>query len=211
MKREMKREMKRNPGKKIYMLGLAVCLILMGLQTVCLGEELQVKLSKETYVYDGNFHMPTVRITDQDGNPVDVKQFEIMQPKSAQAVGKYDIIVRKKDGSKSAETLSFQIIPKATQLKQVKSDESGLQVTWNQTKQTLSGFQLQYATDQKFRRNRRTLTIRNGKAVRKVIKKGETQETYYVRIRGYQNVKYNGKTIKLYSNWSKVKKIRMKS
>lgn len=203
--------MKRNPGKKKCMLGLAVCLMLMGLQTVCFGEELQVKLSKETYVYDGNFHMPTVRITDQDGNAADVKQFEIMQPKSAQAVGKYDIIVRKKDGSKSAETLSFQIIPKATQLKQVKSDESGLRVTWNQTRQALSGYQLQYAIDQKFRCNRRMLTVKNGKSVSKVIKKVETQETYFVRIRGYQNVKYHGKTIKLYSNWSKVKKIRMKN
>ena len=36
------------------------------------------------------------------------------------------------------------------------------------------------------------------------------KKKYYVRIRTYKNVKFNGKTVKVYSSWSKSKSVKTK-
>ncbi|MDD6620781.1 MAG: hypothetical protein PUE75_06810 [Eubacteriales bacterium] len=44
----------------------------------------------------------------------------------------------------------------------------------------------------------------------KTIKNLKSKKKYYVRIRTYKNVKLNGKTVKVYSSWSKVKSVKTK-
>ncbi|WP_243060478.1 hypothetical protein [Dorea sp. AF24-7LB] len=56
----------------------------------------------------------------------------------------------------------------------------------------------------------KTSTISNNKTVSKTVTKLTAKKTYYVRVRTYKNVKVNGKTMKLYSGWSTVKKTTVK-
>lgn len=44
----------------------------------------------------------------------------------------------------------------------------------------------------------------------KKISKLKAKKTYYVRIRTYKTVKVDGKSTRIYSDWSKVKKVTTK-
>ena len=78
-------------------------------------------------------------------------------------------------------------------------------VKWKkQTKQT-TGYQIQYSTKKKFTSGTKTATIKKNKTTSKKITKLNKNKKYYVRIRTYKTVKVNGKSIKIYSSWSKVK------
>lgn len=67
----------------------------------------------------------------------------------------------------------------------------------------INGYQIQYATNSKFTRGRKTVIIKNKTAASKTIKKLKRKKTYYVRIRAYKKLK--GRTY--FSKWSS-KKIR---
>ena len=63
----------------------------------------------------------------------------------------------------------------------------------------IKGYQIQLATDKKFKKNKKTVTISKQKTTKTTVKKLKAKKKYYVRIRTYKNVKYKGKTIKVYS------------
>ncbi len=65
------------------------------------------------------------------------------------------------------------------------------------------GYQIQYSTNKKFKKGNKSA---NTTKLSKTVKKLKSKKKYYVRIRTYRKV--NGK--KIYSNWSKVKNIKIK-
>ena len=65
------------------------------------------------------------------------------------------------------------------------------------------GYQIQYALDRKFKKSKKTKNISKSSYVIKKLKK---KKTYYIRVRAY--VIINGK--KVYGNWCKAKKIKIK-
>ena len=73
----------------------------------------------------------------------------------------------------------------------------------------VDGYQVQYSTDKKFKKNTKTVTIKKNKTST-TVKKLKANKKYYVRVRTYKNVKVNGKTKKVYSSWSKVKSVKTK-
>lgn len=73
-----------------------------------------------------------------------------------------------------------------------------------------TGYQIQYARNKKFTKNVKYRTIAGKKNVKKTIQKLKSKKTYYVRVRTYKQVSYNGKKIKICSEWSKIKKIKVK-
>ena len=48
------------------------------------------------------------------------------------------------------------------------------------------------------------------RATSKAVSKLKAKKKYYVRIRTYKTVKINGKSVKLYSVWSKAKTVMTK-
>ncbi len=96
--------------------------------------------------------------------------------------------------------------PKKTSIKKVTSPKKKqIKVTWNK-KSSVTGYQVQYATNKKFTKNKKTVTIKKASTTSKTIKGLKSKKTYYVRVRTYKTV--NGK--KIYSNWSTVKKVTTK-
>ena len=69
------------------------------------------------------------------------------------------------------------------------------------SKSRITGCQIQVATNKKFTKNKKTVTVKGYKKTSKTIKKLKAKKKYYVQVRTYKKV---GK-VKYYSSWSKTK------
>lgn len=83
--------------------------------------------------------------------------------------------------------------------------EKAVVVTWKKVK-NVSGYEVQLATDKKFKKNKKKINIKKQNASKKTVKKLKKNKKYYVRVRSYKIV--NGK--KVYGKWSKVKSVKTK-
>ena len=95
--------------------------------------------------------------------------------------------------------------PKSVTPKTVKSAKKAVSVEWKKVG-GVKGYQIQVATDKKFKKNKKTVTIKKQKTTKTTVKKLKAKKKYYVRVRTYKIV--NGK--KVYSSWSKVKSVKTK-
>ena len=95
--------------------------------------------------------------------------------------------------------------PKAAKFKKVKGSKKAIALTWAKVK-GVKGYEIQIATDKKFKKNKKTVTIKKQKTTKKTVKKLKAKKKYFVRIRTYKTV--NGK--KVYSSWSKAKTVKTK-
>ena len=95
--------------------------------------------------------------------------------------------------------------PKSVSPKTVKSAKKAVSVEWKKVG-GVKGYQIQVATDKKFKKNKKTVTIKKQKTTKTTVKKLKAKKKYYVRVRTYKIVK--GK--KVYSSWSKVKSVKTK-
>jgi hypothetical protein len=104
-------------------------------------------------------------------------------------------------------TKTFTIVPKATTLSKVTSSKTKtLAVTWAKQATQTTGYEIQYTTDSKFKKNLATVTVESAKTTDKTIENLSANTKYYVRIRTYKTV--DGK--KYYSAWSKAKSAKTK-
>ena len=95
--------------------------------------------------------------------------------------------------------------PKNTKIKKLTSKKTNLTITWSKVS-GVKGYQIQVATDKKFKKNKKTVTIKKQKTTKKTIKKLKSGKKYYVRIRTYKV----SKNKKVYSSWTKAKKVKIK-
>ena len=95
--------------------------------------------------------------------------------------------------------------PKSASIKKVKGAKKAISVTWKKLS-GVNGYEIQVATDKKFKKNKKTVTVKKQKTTKTTVKKLKAKKKYYVRIRTYKIV--NGK--KVYSSWSKVKSVKTK-
>ena len=94
---------------------------------------------------------------------------------------------------------------KSTSIKKVKAAKKAISVIWKKVG-GVKGYQVQVATDKKFKKNKKTVTVKKQKTTKTTVKKLKAKKKYYVRVRTYKIV--NGK--KVYSAWSKVKSVKTK-
>ena len=105
----------------------------------------------------------------------------------------YTIITAEADNTK----------PKKTTIKTLKCVSSKrFKITYKKVSGA-TGYQIRYSTSSKFT-NAKTVNV---KGTSKVVKKLKTGKAYYVKVRAYRSV--NGK--KMYGNFSKVRKIKLKN
>ena len=88
----------------------------------------------------------------------------------------------------------------------VKAKDKAFTVKWEK-KSDITGYQIQYSTNKKFKKNSKKIQIKQAKTTSKKITGLKSSKKYYVRIRTYKIV--NKKTY--YSNWSKKKCVTTKS
>ena len=95
--------------------------------------------------------------------------------------------------------------PKSASIKKVKGAKKAILVTWKKVS-GVNGYEIQVATDKKFKKNKKTVTIKKQKTTKTTVTKLKAKKKYYVRVRTYKMV--NGK--KVYSSWSKAKSVKTK-
>ena len=92
-----------------------------------------------------------------------------------------------------------------TKITNTKGAKKKLTVNWKKISKA-TGYQIQVATDKKFTKNKKSVTISKNKTISTTIKKLKGKKKYYIRVRTYRKVA--GK--KVYSSWSSVKNVKTK-
>ena len=87
----------------------------------------------------------------------------------------------------------------STSISIIKAQDRAFTVKWKK-KSNITGYQIQYSTNSKFKKGNKSIKIKSAKTVSKKITKLKVAKKYYVRIRTYKGKKY--------SKWSKVKSIK---
>lgn len=170
-----------------------------------------VKLSKSIYTYDKKAKKPTVTVKDTKGKKLKKgKDYTMTYAKGRKAIGNYKVTIQLK-GKKynGKETLTFRIAPAGTSIKSAKAGKTKVTVNWKKQTRNTSGYIIQYSANKSFR-NVKQITISSNKAKSKQITKLSTKKQYYVRICTYKNVKKNGKTTKICSDWSNAVAVKTK-
>ena len=99
----------------------------------------------------------------------------------------------------TSSTVTFAASIPTTTITSVKAQSKSFTVKWKK-KSNITGYQIQYSTNSKFKKENKSVKIKNAKTVSKKITKLKVAKKYYVRIRTYKGKKY--------SKWSKVKSIK---
>lgn len=86
--------------------------------------------------------------------------------------------------------------PATTKVKKVKAAKKSLTIKWSKVKGA-SGYEIQVATDKKFKKNKKSILVKKQKTTYAKIKKLKSKKKYYVRVRTYKVV---GRK-KVYSSW----------
>ena len=84
----------------------------------------------------------------------------------------------------------------STSISIIKVQNQAFTVKWKK-KSSITGYQIQYSTNSKFKKNNKKIKIKNSKTVSKKITGLNPAQKYYVRIRTYKGKKY--------SSWSQKK------
>ena len=87
----------------------------------------------------------------------------------------------------------------STSISSIKVKNEAITIKWKK-KSGITGYQIQYSTNSKFKKGNKSIKIKSAKTVSKKITKLKVAKKYYVRIRTYKGKKY--------SKWSKVKSIK---
>ncbi len=99
---------------------------------------------------------------------------------------------------------------KKANISSLKKGKKSITVKWKKVK-SIKGYQIEYSTSKKFtKKTSKKVLVSKQKKTSQTIKNLKGKKTYYVRIRTYKNVKFNGKTVKVYSSWSKSKSVKTK-
>lgn len=169
-----------------------------------------VELAKISYEYDGNVKNPNVVVKDGKGNDlVKDADYTVKYADDRKSVGNYGVEIILQGNYTGTKTLYFTVNPKGTSLSSVKAGKKKMTVKWKKQGTKTTGYQIQYALNSKFT-SAKTKTVSKNSTTSATISKLTAKKKYYVRIRTYKTVKVNGTSEKLYSDWSKVKSVKVK-
>lgn len=168
-----------------------------------------VKLSSNTFTYNGKTIKPSVIVKDSKGKKINNSNYTVAYSKGLKNVGKYKVTIKFKGNYSGTVNKTFTIIPKSTTLTKLSSSKKKVTVKWKKQVSQTNGYQLQYSLNSNFK-SAKVLNVTNNKVTTKSISNLKSKKKYYVRIRTYKNVKVNGKSTKLYSTWSKSLNVKVK-
>lgn len=166
-----------------------------------------LSLSKDILTYNGKVQKPTVTVKGTDGKKLSAKFYKVTyKTKDSKKIGSYDVEVKLSGNYSGTLKGSYMIGPKGNSLKKVSTKKAMMHLEWIKGAEGIQGYELQYSTDKNFAKDNKTVVIKSADTLTKDIKKLKTKKTYYVRVRTYTTIK----KAKIYSVWSKSKKITIK-
>ena len=182
-----------------------VCLIKVGVK-----DKLAIKLSSNTFTYDGKIKMP--KITVKSGNTIlcsgitESNQYVLVIATEARLPGTYAVNVIARDWEYGQCKAYFKIKVKPTAIKTCKKGKKKLTARWKRAaKKNVTGYQIRYSL-KKSMKGSKIKTVKGWKKTSLTIKKLKGGKRYYVQVRTY--VQKDG--IKYYSTWSKKTSVKVK-
>ena len=170
-----------------------------------------IKLNKTAYTYNGKVQKPSVTVKDSKGKALkNGTDYTVSYPKGMKNVGKYTVKVTLKGNYSGSKSMTYNINPKGTGVSKVTAAKKGFKVTWKKQATQTTGYEVQYSTASNFKKGNKTVTVSKNKTTSKSVSKLSAKKKYYVRVRTYKTVKIGGKSVKLYSGWSKAKSVTTK-
>ena len=180
------------------------------LSTTVIPKASSIKLKATSLTYNGKVRTPKVIVKDRTGKTlVKNTDYTVSYAKGRKYVGKYAVKITFKGKYSGTKTLYFTIKPKATSISSLKAGSKKFTVKWKKQATQTTGYQVQYSASSKFSKAK-TVTVGKNTTVSKKISKLSGKKKYYVRVRTYKTVKINGKSIRIYSGWSKTKTVTTK-
>ena len=180
------------------------------LSTTVIPKASSIKLKVTSLTYNGKVRTPKVIVKDRTGKTlVKNTDYTVSYAKGRKYVGKYAVKITFKGKYSGTKTLYFTIKPKATSISSLKAGSKKFTVKWKKQATQTTGYQVQYSASSKFSKAK-TVTVGKNTTVSKKISKLSGKKKYYVRVRTYKTVKINGKSIRIYSGWSKAKTVTTK-
>ena len=180
------------------------------LSTTVIPKASSIKLKATSLTYNGKVRTPKVIVKDRTGKTlVKNTDYTVSYAKGRKYVGKYAVKITFKGKYSGTKTLYFTIKPKATSISSLKAGSKKFTVKWKKQATQTTGYQVQYSASSKFSKAK-TVTVGKNTTESKKISKLSGKKKYYVRVRTYKTVKINGKSIRIYSGWSKAKTVTTK-
>ena len=164
-----------------------------------------VALSTTTYVYNGKVRKPAVTVKS-GSTKLAASNYTVTYASGRKNPGTYKVTVKLKGNYSGTKSVSFKINPKPTTLSTLKPGSKKMTVKWKKQAVQTTGYQIQYATDSKFTKNKKIVTVKGAAKTGKTITGLRGGRKYYVRIRTYKTV--SGKNY--YSTWSRSKATTVK-
>ena len=167
-----------------------------------------ITLSNTRFIYNGKVQKPEVTVKNAKGEVI--KGYTVKYAGNCKNVGKYKVTLTFKGDYNGTKTKTFKIAPKSVTVKSLKAAKKSFDVKWSKQTTQVTGYQVQYSTDKNFVKNVKNKKITKNSVVTKTVKSLKSKKVYYVRIRTYKTVKYNGEQMNLHSDWTTVKKVTVK-
>lgn len=165
-----------------------------------------VKLEGKSFTYTGSPIHPAVTVKDSKGKAIDPKYYSL-EYKFDTDVGAAGVYVTFSDRYSGMVKKAYQINPIGTTITSLKAGEHSFEVSWNKQELETDGYVIQYATNEKFTKNKKTIRIKDIDTVAKTVSGLSGNKTYYVRLRTYAtfvSLPY------FYSDWSATQSIKTK-
>ena len=123
-----------------------------------------IKLKATSLTYNGKVRTPKVIVKDRTGKTlVKNTDYTVSYAKGRKYVGKYAVKITFKGKYSGTKTLYFTIKPKATSISSLKAGSKKFTVKWKKQATQTTGYQVQVATNKKFKKNKKTVTIKKQK------------------------------------------------
>jgi hypothetical protein len=159
--------------------------------------------------YTGKVLRPAGKLYLYNGTALSSKYFTIDYREEGIEIGSYEAHPVIKEayaatyGTDDDSRSYYKIVPKGTTFSKVTGGKRSFTASWKKQTNRTSGYQIQYATNSKFTKGKKLITITKNSTTKRVVKSLKAKKTYYVRVRTYKIV--DGE--KYYSAWSKYKKV----
>ena len=164
-----------------------------------------VKLSASSYTYSGKARKPAVTATMGETR-LTGDDYTVTYASGRKNVGRYKVTVKGKGNYTRTKTLYYTINPKSTSISKLTKGKKSFKVSWKKVPSQATGYQIQYATNSRFTKGQKSVTVKSYRTTSKNITKLKAKKKYYIRVRSYKKV---GKTT-YYSGWSKAKTVKTK-
>lgn len=177
-----------------------------------------VTLSKSSYTYTGNaLSKPYVTVKDANGKTVSSSNYTVTYISRStgksfttlKSIGQYKVKVTFKGNYTGTKYLYFYVKPKKMTLNTPSTGKNCVNAKWKKDA-SVTGYQVVIATNSSFTKNKKTVTITKNSPVSYKFTKLKKGIKYYIKIRSYKTIKVDGKSAKMYSDYSSIKTIKCK-